>query len=503
MLIEPADEISIMPDAQVALRAVNTFSDFVLGVNVARLDVDGVAGDLPQTSRVDADTYSASVSHSRVLIRTLETVLQAILDDASALLTASQELDSLPEEVPHVVASITSASDMVIQTLRGMVEARKTQKRFVGSRALSDSNLRVPSAHKGPQLPFMQSLPPITLPSAPSSRYPSTADMFGATSNPASATDLTSPSMIISPDTMMGMPDYGDDDGDMVDFELAFSRDPARKPAVPDNFDASAPYYMPRNGDSRESGSPEIGDGVASEGFSNHSRTTSQPTTIGSRDGFTSPSYGDTDPAALNDSAMELPTKDDDDDEDFASAKSSTRKRGPKIAQFFGDDAPEYMLNQMKKEAPEFLKPDYEPSDVIVNPDGTVRGGTLPALVERLTMHDFRDAIYFDTFLATFKTFTTAEELIELLIRRFYLQPRDGLTPDQLREWKDKKLTVVRARVLNTLKQMLQDGDILTRNDAEALNRIEEFSRDHEHLSEASSTQLKNYVGRVVSFGVC
>ncbi|KAH7108421.1 ras GEF [Auriculariales sp. MPI-PUGE-AT-0066] len=502
-LVAHGEEPSII-DSQNALLHLTTFSNFALGINVARLDVDGVAGDLPQTSRVDADSYFASVLHSRTLVRSLETALQIIMDDSSTLLLACQSGQSLSEELPKIATSLTSAADVAVQTLRGMVEARKTQKRFVGSRALNGGNLRVPPAHKQQQqLPHVQSLPPITLPSASSSRHPSTSDMNGFAPHFASGAELTSPSMIISPETVTHASDYGGMDGedeDMVDFDFAFSRDTVRRPNVPSNFDPSAPYYASGLSGSRDSGSPELGENGGSEGFSTHSRNTSQPTTIGSRDGMgVAAAYSDSayDDMALNESTMELPMKDDEDDEDFASAKSSTRKRGPKIAQFFGDDAPEYMLNQMTKEQPAYLQPDYAATDIIVNPDGSVRGGTLLALVERLTMHDFRDPIYFDSFLQTYKTFTSPEELIDLLIRRYHMQPPENLTQDQVHDWRDKKLNVVRLRVINTLKTMMSESEAVTRTDTEALARIEAFAVEIEPTAAASSANLTNAVSRV------
>jgi hypothetical protein len=37
---------------------------------------------------------------------------------------------------------------------------------------------------------------------------------------------------------------------------------------------------------------------------------------------------------------------------------------------------------------PHYLKVDYADDDIIINPDGSVKAGTLPALVERLTLHE-------------------------------------------------------------------------------------------------------------------
>lgn len=39
-------------------------------------------------------------------------------------------------------------------------------------------------------------------------------------------------------------------------------------------------------------------------------------------------------------------------------------------------------------EKPFYLNVDYAEDDIIINPDGSIKAGTLPALVERLTLHE-------------------------------------------------------------------------------------------------------------------
>ena len=67
-----------------------------------------------------------------------------------------------------------------------------------------------------------------------------------------------------------------------------------------------------------------------------------------------------------------------------------TPPRPDKIKAFFGDDAPSHYLISLGAEAkPWYLRPHYNPEEVLIDPDGTVRGGTVPALVERLTAHEY------------------------------------------------------------------------------------------------------------------
>lgn len=49
-----------------------------------------------------------------------------------------------------------------------------------------------------------------------------------------------------------------------------------------------------------------------------------------------------------------------------------------------GEGAPVVVV----EEKPWYLQSDHGPQDLWLNPEGTVRGGTLSALIERLTPHD-------------------------------------------------------------------------------------------------------------------
>jgi son of sevenless len=127
-----------------------------------------------------------------------------------------------------------------------------------------------------------------------------------------------------------------------------------------------------------------------------------------------------------------------------------------KIEKFFGSDAPRGYLEKAKAESkPWYLKADYPPQDIVLAPDGSVRAGTLPALVEHLTDHEYRgacsidrlafvsdraeDTNYISTFLLTFKSFSTVDEIFDLLVARFKTPPATGLTDVQLQEWKTQK----------------------------------------------------------------
>ena len=46
----------------------------------------------------------------------------------------------------------------------------------------------------------------------------------------------------------------------------------------------------------------------------------------------------------------------------------------------------------------------------------------------------------------TYKSFTTVNELFDLLVNRYWIQPPDGLKPPELEEWAKLKQHVIRSR---------------------------------------------------------
>lgn len=174
-----------------------------------------------------------------------------------------------------------------------------------------------------------------------------------------------------------------------------------------------------------------------------------------------------------------------------------TPPRQDKIRAFFGDDAPSHYLITLNAEAkPWYLRPTYDPNDVLVDPDGTTRGGTVAGLVERLTAHEYADPKFSKAFLMTYKTFTTLDELFRLLVERFWIQPPEGLNPPELVEWRKLKQQIIRIRVINTIKSMVQDDDVLERDDAYILDRMMEFVSHDEVITLPAAKQLMVIIKR-------
>lgn len=165
----------------------------------------------------------------------------------------------------------------------------------------------------------------------------------------------------------------------------------------------------------------------------NHQRTESRGVASPPRPTFMqSMSYNDADPATANNN--------------FRKGDQS------KIKKLLGEDpSPQ---PQAVDETPDFLKLDFE-DDIqweIKAQTPTVKGGTLLALVEQLTRHDKLDSSFNNTFLLTYRSFTSARELFELLVKRFGIQPPEGLSQQDYEMWRDRKQKLIRFRVVNILK---------------------------------------------------
>ncbi|CEJ00846.1 Putative Ras GEF [Rhizopus microsporus] len=123
---------------------------------------------------------------------------------------------------------------------------------------------------------------------------------------------------------------------------------------------------------------------------------------------------------------------------------------------------------------PEYLRYDYAPSEIVFTTDGSVKGGTLRALVERMTLHDYLDMNFNTTFLLTYRSFCTSREFLDLLKARYNIQPPDGLTPEEYEVWVNKKQKLVRLRVFNVLKIWLEQ--YYYEDDSIILDQLLEFT---------------------------
>lgn len=150
-----------------------------------------------------------------------------------------------------------------------------------------------------------------------------------------------------------------------------------------------------------------------------------------------------------------------------------------KVQRFFGEvPAPPRGV----EEIPEYLMLDHEGEiayDVKVDPP-QLRGGTLTALVEQLTRHDRLDSSFNNTFLLTYKSFTSAPELFDLLVKRWTIQPPPGLAGADLQTWVDKKQKPIRFRVVNILKSWFDNYWLEGTDEAsqQLMQKVYNFAKD-------------------------
>lgn len=154
-----------------------------------------------------------------------------------------------------------------------------------------------------------------------------------------------------------------------------------------------------------------------------------------------------------------------------------------KVKRFFGEVPAPIIQNPPVEETPEFLKLDHEGEiqyDQKVDPP-QLKGGTLIGLVEQLTRHDKLDSPFNNTFLLTYRSFTTAPELFEMLMKRWSIQPPAGLRAENYQTWVDKKQKPIRFRVVNILKSWMTDYWMEGNSEGaqSLIQRIHSFAKEH------------------------
>ena len=118
------------------------------------------------------------------------------------------------------------------------------------------------------------------------------------------------------------------------------------------------------------------------------------------------------------------------------SSRTYITPKKSKVEKFFGEMPRRPMASRDFDETPSFLSLDHEADisyDMKTSPP-QLRGGILTAFVEQLTRHDRLDSPFNNTFLLTYKSFTTAPELYELLVKRFSIQSPRKIYPPKTTE---------------------------------------------------------------------
>jgi son of sevenless-like protein len=175
----------------------------------------------------------------------------------------------------------------------------------------------------------------------------------------------------------------------------------------------------------------------------------------------------------------------------------NARPRPGKVLQLTGDDSAQAFHNAKQAQAnlPWYLKQRHGGEEIKLDFDGTVKAGTLPALVEHLVVDPLRESwfgssqlplsdlfasgasqqeIFRRAFLVTFRTFATATEVFDLLISQYELDVSPNLSEEEFEQWKREKLRPTQKRVLTVLTMWLEEYDLLNQ-DPEVAPKLQDF----------------------------
>ncbi|KAJ6557299.1 ras guanine nucleotide exchange factor domain-containing protein [Mycena vulgaris] len=407
---------------------MSSFLTFASNIHVAQhVDIDGIRQD---TGPGPNEMYAQTVDKARTLIRTLEFALQSLYDESTSVLLNAQ---SLRQVEPGQSLQARDLSLDYLHTLCASLKANLglVNRNFEALLSVGHDQADMDQGDYNGSIDWRMS------------RLSVIPAQFGGALRPMSTFAYDS-----------------DSRGDVVDMALALGR----KGHFPVESYDSAQYRS--NGNSTLNDEPD-------------------PSMDGTMVSPDSPSMKGGD---YLDGSPIL-------DEDFASkSKSPPRPSGnSKLAKILGADYAASVPSPPEPELPPrpwYLQPAYSPTEILIEPDGTVRAGTVPALVERLTAHEQGDPTFIKAFLMTFKSFTTVDDLFDLLVQRFWIQPPPKLTPPEREEWGKLKQLVIQIRVLNIFKSMVVDDDVLEKDDLFILDRMKEFITTDEVARFPAAKQL-------------
>jgi son of sevenless-like protein len=422
------------------LTGLSTLLLFVSNLHIARhVDIDGFYSESAGVE--NGPLYMQTVEKARLLTRTLEAVVQSLYDDASTFLGMTQRIR------PAVGRVASPDRDNLYEYLDSIATSIKSNVQFL----MQTLDALLSLGHD--QADIAQG------------DYKDTIDWRMSRLSIMDSRFDARPMSVLNP--------ADPESEDIVDIEVAFGAPGSKKAAI---YADRIPTFRSQSQMSDTTitlGDRSISDSRSS--MSSYDPTLSSHTLV--------PSDRNRVTSSMSDTASSH-------DDESATTRAATNAQ--KIKKIFGDDAPEHIISTK----PWYLRPDYTKSEMVIDVDGSVRAGTVPALVERLTSHETGSPTFIRTFLMTYKSFTTLDELCDLLVRRFYIQPPDGLSPTELEEWKKLKQHIIQMRVLNAFKAMVADDDILEKEDMYILDRMKEFLQQEAVSKVAISKQLVVLIDR-------
>ena len=98
----------------------------------------------------------------------------------------------------------------------------------------------------------------------------------------------------------------------------------------------------------------------------------------------------------------------------------------------------------------------------------------------------------------TFRTFTTADRLFELLVERFNIKSPKGLTDPEHKDWKHQLREPVRRKVLEVFSRWLEDHRLLE-EEPHIAQRMTDFLSTLSPPHDVTANEIRKTVERLVS----
>ncbi|EIN12823.1 ras GEF [Punctularia strigosozonata HHB-11173 SS5] len=440
----PALRLGTLSPAEVVIESQDlvsgfaSFLVFVADIHIARhVDIDGIHQD-PERSPT-YDLYMKSVNQGRSLVRTLEAAVQSLYDDSASLLLTAQSIRAME-----------------------FLEIRHNVKEYTQLEVLSDAL----KAHATLVHQTLEALLTVGH---------DQADLASGDYNGSIEWRMSRLSVIDSALRPASL-------GSVVDMELAFRQPAASKLSQMAQSSTSGSTLYRQDSQLSESSLDYSDQSPSANGDLPPTPTWESTEQSGSTVvGGESPEMA---PRASLDEADDL-------DDDLAGVPKKAG-RSKKLLWLVGEEAPTGVIQKLESATkPWYLRQTYDPAQIIIEPEGNVKGGTLAALVERLTAHENTDTKFNVTFMMTYKSFTTLDELFDKLVERFHLKAPEGLNPKEFEEWTKLKQQIVQTRVLNFFRSMLTVDDVLEKDDYYIMDRLKPFLvEEAQHVSAAKPLQL-------------
>lgn len=133
-----------------------------------------------------------------------------------------------------------------------------------------------------------------------------------------------------------------------------------------------------------------------------------------------------------------------------------------------------------------------------------IKGATLNKLIERLTHHQPTDPMFNKIFLATYRSFCSPQQLLQMLIKRFDIPldfiEREQWTRLEIKKFKKEYMEPVQFRVINVIKHWIDAHFYDFENDPSLLELLHEFlhtevAKERRNLTKWVQT-LSNMISR-------